>query len=112
MSSDRVQRLLPFQRLNHFPGMLEICRKASLSRHMARLAARLPAHYGFYPPAMLLPDQLDELVAALKKNKARVRQGHTRKRRGNRVRRQGGVDMLMPARRAVGLWKVVDVNVG
>ncbi|KXZ55013.1 hypothetical protein GPECTOR_3g176 [Gonium pectorale] len=38
VSVDRVQRLLPFQRLNHFPGMLEICRKAALSRHMARMA--------------------------------------------------------------------------
>ncbi|GIL85398.1 hypothetical protein Vretifemale_13942, partial [Volvox reticuliferus] len=47
VSSDRVQRLLPFQRLNHFPGMLEICRKAALSRHMSRMAARLPAEYRF-----------------------------------------------------------------
>ncbi len=91
-----MQRLLPFQRLNHFPGMLEICRKASLSRHMARLAARLPAQYGFYPPAMLLPDQLDELVAALKKNKARVRTT-----RVGTVTRMGAPG-----------WKVKDVNVG
>ncbi|GFR48275.1 hypothetical protein Agub_g10141, partial [Astrephomene gubernaculifera] len=61
VSSDRVQRLLPFQRLNHFPGMLEICRKGALSRHMARMAARLPAEYRFYPPSLVLPDQLDDL---------------------------------------------------
>ncbi|GLI60422.1 hypothetical protein VaNZ11_002574 [Volvox africanus] len=72
VSSDRVQRLLPFQRLNHFPGMLEICRKAALSRHMARMAARLPTEYRFYPVSLVLPDQLDELMAALKRNKARA----------------------------------------
>lgn len=43
MSGDRVQRMLPFQRLNHFPGMLEICRKGALSKHMARMAARMPS---------------------------------------------------------------------
>lgn len=42
VSIERVSRLKCFQRLNHFPGMLEICRKASLSRHLARMCARLP----------------------------------------------------------------------
>lgn len=42
VSTERVSRLHPFQRLNHFPAMLEICRKAALSRHVARMAARMP----------------------------------------------------------------------
>ncbi|KAG2425340.1 hypothetical protein HXX76_013754 [Chlamydomonas incerta] len=74
VSGDRVQRMLPFQRLNHFPGMLEICRKGALSKHMARMAARLPSEYRFYPPSLVLPDQLDELLAALRRNKARSEQ--------------------------------------
>ncbi|GLC54097.1 hypothetical protein PLESTB_000823400 [Pleodorina starrii] len=52
--------------------MLEICRKAALSRHMARMAARLPAEYRFYPTSLVLPDQLDDLMAALKRNRARA----------------------------------------
>ncbi|EFJ40800.1 hypothetical protein VOLCADRAFT_69077, partial [Volvox carteri f. nagariensis] len=72
VSSDRVQRLLPFQRLNHFPGMMEICRKAALSRHLARMATKLPSEYRFYPTSLVLPDQLDELMTALKRNKARA----------------------------------------
>ncbi|KAG2483918.1 hypothetical protein HYH03_017239 [Edaphochlamys debaryana] len=72
VSAERVQRLLPFQRLNHFPGMLEICRKAALSKHMARLQRQLPDEYRFYPPSLVLPEQLDELMAALRRNKARA----------------------------------------
>jgi hypothetical protein len=50
VSVERVQKLRPFQRLNHFPSMLEICRKAQLSRHMARMAQRMHGgEYSFYP---------------------------------------------------------------
>lgn len=27
VSVERVSKMLPFQRINHFPGMLDICRK-------------------------------------------------------------------------------------
>lgn len=69
VTSERVSKLRPFQRLNHFPSMLEICRKAALSRHMGRMAVRLPGDYNFYPQSMVLPDQLDDLIAALKRSK-------------------------------------------
>ncbi len=32
VSVERVSKLRPYQRLNHFPSMLEICRKAALSK--------------------------------------------------------------------------------
>eukprot|EP00198_Chlamydomonas_reinhardtii_P000909 XP_001690244.1 predicted protein [Chlamydomonas reinhardtii] len=82
VSGDRVQRMLPFQRLNHFPGMLEICRKGALSKHMARMAARMPSEYRFYPPSLVLPDQLDELLAALRRNKSRSEQQQQQQQQG------------------------------
>ena len=75
VSLERVAKLKPFQRLNHFPSMLEICRKTQLSRHMSRMAARLPDEYDFHPVSLNLPDQLDDLIALLKRNKTRLEQG-------------------------------------
>eukprot|EP00191_Tetraselmis_sp_GSL018_P000237 CAMPEP_0177612540 /NCGR_PEP_ID=MMETSP0419_2-20121207/21293_1 /TAXON_ID=582737 /ORGANISM="Tetraselmis sp., Strain GSL018" /LENGTH=100 /DNA_ID=CAMNT_0019108771 /DNA_START=44 /DNA_END=343 /DNA_ORIENTATION=+ len=46
---DRVNKLRGYQRLNHFPGMMEICRKAALARNMARMARLLPEQYNFFP---------------------------------------------------------------
>ncbi|KAF5829028.1 tubulin-tyrosine ligase family-domain-containing protein [Dunaliella salina] len=77
VSIERVSRLKSFQRLNHFPGMLEICRKASLSRHLNRMCARLPHEYSFFPRSLVLDDQLDDLIGELKKNKAKIESGAT-----------------------------------
>lgn len=35
-SNERISELKPYQHINHFPGMAEICRKDSLARNMAR----------------------------------------------------------------------------
>ena len=35
-SNERISELKPYQRINHFPGMGEICRKDSLARNMAK----------------------------------------------------------------------------
>ncbi|KAG2430736.1 hypothetical protein HYH02_013575 [Chlamydomonas schloesseri] len=91
VSGERVQRMLPFQRLNHFPGMLEICRKGALSKHMARMAARLPSEYRFYPPSLVLPDQLDELLMALRRNKARSEQHYGSQQQQQQQQEQQGV---------------------
>ena len=36
VSTDRISDLKPYQRINHFPGMGEICRKDCLARNMAK----------------------------------------------------------------------------
>jgi len=35
-SNERISELKPYQWINHFPGMGEICRKDSLARNMAK----------------------------------------------------------------------------
>eukprot|EP00873_Tetraselmis_striata_P027560 jgi/Tetstr1/447824/TSEL_035153.t2 len=64
---DRVNRLKGYQRLNHFPGMLEICRKVSLARNLARMARYLPVQYNFFPQCWSIPSQLEDFVATLRR---------------------------------------------
>lgn len=46
---DRIMKLQTHQRINHFSGMLEICRKNSMARNLMRMAARAPESYRFFP---------------------------------------------------------------
>eukprot|EP00762_Andalucia_godoyi_P005057 ANDGO_03924.mRNA.1 putative beta-tubulin polyglutamylase len=55
VSVERVKKLKLYQRINHFPGMLEICRKAAMGRNLNRLKHLLPETYNFYPKTFVLP---------------------------------------------------------
>lgn len=59
VSEARVSKMRPYQRINHFPGMMEICRKAALSRNLKRMQARMPEHYSFAPTTWDYPAELD-----------------------------------------------------
>ncbi|KAF6266193.1 tubulin-tyrosine ligase family-domain-containing protein [Scenedesmus sp. NREL 46B-D3] len=68
ISQERLLRLAPTQRINHFHGMLELCRKRSMARLLAGLAAAAPpgCSYDFFPPTWQLPGQLGDFLAAAK----------------------------------------------
>ena len=53
------------QRMNHFSGMLELCRKKSMARHLSSLAQKLPASYAFAPKTLCLPEQKEALAGEL-----------------------------------------------
>jgi tubulin polyglutamylase TTLL6/13 len=55
VSIDRVNQMKRWQKINHFPGMSEICRKDFLTRNMNRMAKLFPKEYSFYPKAWCLP---------------------------------------------------------
>jgi tubulin polyglutamylase TTLL6/13 len=58
---------MPLQRINHFHGMLALCRKAAMARLLTAMAAAAPpGAYAFAPPAWLLPAQLPALLADAK----------------------------------------------
>jgi tubulin polyglutamylase TTLL6/13 len=47
--SSNMQALKPWQKINHFPGMSEICRKDTLARNLNRMRREFPKHFNFYP---------------------------------------------------------------
>ncbi|CAG9461970.1 unnamed protein product [Pedinophyceae sp. YPF-701] len=65
VSVDRVHKLLPFQAINHYPGMLQICRKLSLARIMRRMHRVMPEDFNFHPTSFLLPDELSPFMKAI-----------------------------------------------
>lgn len=48
-------QLAPFQKINHFPGMTEICRKDLLARNLNRMQKLYPTEYSFFPRTWCLP---------------------------------------------------------
>lgn len=46
---------LPLQKINHFPGMSEICRKDLLARNMCRMSKLFPKDFHFFPRTWCLP---------------------------------------------------------
>ncbi|XP_066485363.1 tubulin polyglutamylase TTLL6 [Tiliqua scincoides] len=52
-----------YQKINHFPGMSEICRKDLLARNMGRMLKLFPKEFNFFPRAWCLPADYGELQA-------------------------------------------------
>lgn len=44
-----------FQKVNHFPGMSEICRKDLLARNLNRMLKMFPKDYNFFPKTWCIP---------------------------------------------------------
>ena len=49
------------QKINHFAGMLELCRKKTLARNISAMAAQFPGHFEFCPKTYVLPEDLPSL---------------------------------------------------
>ncbi|XP_026566551.1 tubulin polyglutamylase TTLL6 [Pseudonaja textilis] len=52
-----------YQKINHFPGMTEICRKDLLARNMSRMLKLFPKEFNFFPKTWCLPADYGELQA-------------------------------------------------
>lgn len=55
VSLERVINMKCYQKINHFPGMSEICRKDLLARNMNRLWKQFPKDYAIFPRTWCLP---------------------------------------------------------
>lgn len=55
VSLERVMDMKRFQKINHFPGMTEICRKDLLARNLNRMQKLYPTEYNFFPRTWCLP---------------------------------------------------------
>ncbi|XP_070563404.1 LOW QUALITY PROTEIN: tubulin polyglutamylase TTLL7-like [Ptychodera flava] len=72
VSSERIVDLKPYQKINHFPGMGEICRKDCLARNIAKIAKAHPEEYSFSPRTWIFPSEYNSFqchVRDLKRKK-------------------------------------------
>ncbi|XP_029696266.1 tubulin polyglutamylase ttll6 isoform X2 [Takifugu rubripes] len=74
VSLDRVRDMKRYQKINHFPGMNEICRKDSLARNMNRMLKLFPKDYNIFPRTWCLPADHSDFQAytRAKKNKSYI----------------------------------------
>ncbi|XP_042079445.1 tubulin polyglutamylase ttll6 isoform X1 [Haplochromis burtoni] len=63
VSLDRVKDMKRYQKINHFPGMSEICRKDSLARNMNRMLKLFPKDYNIFPRTWCLPADYSDFHA-------------------------------------------------
>ncbi|CAG9856892.1 unnamed protein product [Phyllotreta striolata] len=68
---DKCKEMKRFQKINHFPGMLEICRKDLLARNLNRMLRLFPRDYNFFPKTWCFPADLGEAItySRVRKNK-------------------------------------------
>uniref|UniRef100_A0A4X1UMZ9 Tubulin tyrosine ligase like 6 n=1 Tax=Sus scrofa TaxID=9823 RepID=A0A4X1UMZ9_PIG len=61
VSLERVMEMKSYQKINHFPGMAEICRKDLLARNMSRMFKMFPKDFHFFPRTWCLPADWGDL---------------------------------------------------
>ncbi|XP_027623136.1 tubulin polyglutamylase TTLL6 isoform X3 [Tupaia chinensis] len=63
-----------YQKINHFPGMSEICRKDLLARNMNRMSKMFPKDFHFFPKTWCLPADWGDLqtYSRSRKNKTYI----------------------------------------
>nr|XP_021501004.1 tubulin polyglutamylase TTLL6 [Meriones unguiculatus] len=63
-----------YQKINHFPGMSEICRKDLLARNMSRMLKMFPKDFHFFPRTWCLPADWGDLqhYSRTRKNKTYI----------------------------------------
>nr|XP_046487173.1 tubulin polyglutamylase TTLL13-like isoform X1 [Neodiprion pinetum] len=66
VSIERAKDMKRFQKVNHFPGMTEICRKDLLARNLNRMLRLFPKDYNFFPKTWCLPADHGEAISYAK----------------------------------------------
>ncbi|KND00368.1 uncharacterized protein SPPG_04692 [Spizellomyces punctatus DAOM BR117] len=71
VSVERVLGMKPYQKINHFPGMHEICRKDRLARNLGRLSRLFPKDANFFPKTWILPSEWADFQIAHRSSRRR-----------------------------------------
>ncbi|XP_066184223.1 tubulin polyglutamylase TTLL13-like [Sylvia atricapilla] len=61
-----------FQKINHFPGMIELCRKDLLARNLNRMLRLFPKEYNIFPRTWCLPADYGDFHAYTSTRKTRT----------------------------------------
>jgi len=67
MTPDFLVSLSNKQRVNHYLGMYNICRKSTLGMHLKRFAKEFPDHFKFFPPTWIYPAEFHDIQEYTKK---------------------------------------------
>lgn len=71
---EKIAELRNYQRINHFPGMGEICRKDCLARNMAKMIKSQPQEYSFSPKTWIFPAECTQFQNYVKELKRKRKQ--------------------------------------
>ncbi|RMB89347.1 hypothetical protein DUI87_34259 [Hirundo rustica rustica] len=69
---DSFRKMKRFQKINHFPGMMELGRKDLLARNLNRMLRLFPEEYNFFPRTWCLPADYGEFRAYRSMRKTRT----------------------------------------
>ncbi|XP_034414653.1 tubulin polyglutamylase ttll6 [Cyclopterus lumpus] len=72
VSLERVKDMKRYQKINHFPGMSEICRKDLLARNMNRMFKLFPKDYNIFPRTWCLPADYSDFQAYTRTKKSKT----------------------------------------
>ncbi|XP_038649599.1 tubulin polyglutamylase TTLL7 [Scyliorhinus canicula] len=74
VQQERIADLRNYQRINHFPGMGEICRKDCLARNMAKMLKTQSQEYCFTPRTWIFPAEYTQFQTCVKELRKKRRQ--------------------------------------
>lgn len=57
---ERFRTILPWQIINHFPGMPNLARKNRMGQNLNRMLKLFPKEYAFYPRTWVLPGEIND----------------------------------------------------
>ena len=69
---ERLAKMKPYQKINHFPGMYALARKNHLARNLGKMQRIHPEDYSFFPKTWLMPTETAELRLFLQKSKGKT----------------------------------------
>nr|XP_033341975.1 tubulin polyglutamylase TTLL13 isoform X1 [Megalopta genalis] len=72
VSIERAKDMKRYQKVNHFPGMTEICRKDLLARNLNRMLKLYPRDYNFFPKTWCFPADHGEAMAYAKLRRSKT----------------------------------------
>ncbi|KAM4549090.1 tubulin polyglutamylase TTLL7 isoform 2-T2 [Odontesthes bonariensis] len=71
---EKIAELRNYQRINHFPGMGEICRKDCLARNMSKMIKCQPQEYSFIPKTWIFPAEYTQFQNYVKELRRKRKQ--------------------------------------
>lgn len=68
---EKLSQLKAFQKVNHFPAMCGVTKKANLASSLKKMKNQYPIDFGFYPKTWVIPHQMQKLKSDVAKVKSK-----------------------------------------